>query len=155
MMKLALRALLILLASGTTFAVAQDWSRFRGPNGTGVSDSKDIPVAWTEKDFKWRVPIAGHSHSTPVLWGDKLFVQSATKDEGRERMLLCLSKTDGKELWSKKLTLPTHKPGNRNSGYANSSPAVDADRVYACFVSADQFLVSAFDQDRKSTRLNS
>jgi hypothetical protein len=47
------------------------------------------------------VEISGHSHSTPVIWGDKLFIQSASKDEGRERMLLCLNKADGKELWSK------------------------------------------------------
>jgi outer membrane protein assembly factor BamB len=130
-------------------AEAQEWTRFRGPNGTGVSDSKGIPVTWTEKDFRWRVELAGSSHSQPVIWGNKIFVHSATPDEGRERMLFCLNKEDGKELWSKKLTLPTHKPGNNNSGYANSSPAVDADRVYAVFVAGDQFLVEAFDHSGK------
>jgi outer membrane protein assembly factor BamB len=130
-------------------ARAQEWTRFRGPNGTGVSEAKGVPFSWTEKDFRWRVPIPGSSHSQPVIWGDKIFVQSATTDEGRERMLYCLNKADGKELWSKKLTLPTHKPGNFNSGYANSSPAVDAERVYIVFVAADQFLVEAFDHAGK------
>jgi len=142
-------AFLILAAAAFPAAEGQEWTRFRGPNGTGVSDSKSVPVTWTEKDFRWRVELPGHSHSTPVIWGDKLFVQSASKDEGKERMLLCLSKTDGKELWSKKWTLPTHKPGNKNSGYANSSPAVDADRVYSLFVSAEQFLVFAHDHSGK------
>lgn len=142
---LALSAALLLLGE----AAAQEWTRFRGPNGTGVSETKGIPLTWTEKDFRWRVEIPGQGHSQPVIWGEKIFVQSASKDEGKERMLYCLNKADGKELWSKKLTLPTHKPGNKNSGFANASPAVDADRVYACFVSADQFIVMALDHAGK------
>jgi len=149
MMHRTVGAVLILASAAVPAAQAQEWTRFRGPNGTGVSDSKAVPVTWTEKDFRWRVEIPGHSHSQPVIWGEKIFVQSASKDEGKERMLLCLNKADGKELWSKKLTLPTHKPGNKNSGYANGSPAVDADHVFACFVSGDQFLVVAFDHSGK------
>jgi outer membrane protein assembly factor BamB len=127
---------------------AQEWSRFRGPNGTGISEAKGVPVSWTEKDFRWRVEIPGQGHSQPVIWEDRIFLTSAT-ELGKERMLLCLRKEDGKELWVKKYPLPTHKPGNGLSSYANGSPAVDKDRVYACFVSADQFLVKAFDHAGK------
>ena len=136
-------ALLLILEAG-----AQEWTRFRGPNGTGISDAKGIPVAWTEKDFKWKVATPGESHSQPVLWGDKIFLTSAV-DQGKERMLLCFAKEDGKELWTKKYPLPTHPPGNRYSGFANGSPAVDKERVYACFVSAEQFLVKAYDHEGK------
>lgn len=122
----------------------QEWTRFRGPNGTGISTAEGIPVTWTERDFRWRVPVAGESHSQPVIWGDRLFLTSALQ-AGRERALLCLDKNDGRELWRKTYALPTHRPGNRNSGYANASAAVDAERVIACFVSSEHFWVRAFD----------
>ena len=127
-----------------TQAAAQEWTRFRGPNGTGISSAKNIPVTWTEQDFRWRVPIPGESHSQPVIWGDRLFVGTAM-DGGKNRALVCLQKSDGKVLWTKQYPLPTHRPGNRNSGFANSSPVVDGDRVIACFVSRDHFWVRAFD----------
>lgn len=123
---------------------AQEWTRFRGPNGTGTSHAKGIPVKWTERDFRWRVPVPGRSHSQPVIWGDRLFVSSATENS-RERTLHCLDKNTGSTLWTKTYELPTHRPQNRNASYANGSPAVDAERVVACFVSADHFWVRAFD----------
>lgn len=129
-------------------ASAQEWTRFRGPNGTGISAAKGIPVTWTEQDFRWRIPIPGESHSQPVIWGDRLFLTTAT-DGGRERALLCLNKNDGKELWAKKYELPTHRPQNRNASFANGSPVVDAERVVACFVSADHFWVRCFDHGGK------
>lgn len=124
-------------------AISQEWTRFRGPNGTGISSDKRIPTTWTEQDFRWRVAIPGEGHSQPVIWGDSLFLTTAM-DAGKERGLLCLNKHDGKELWSKRYILPTHRPQNRNSSYANSSPVVDAERVIATFVSRDHFWVRAF-----------
>jgi outer membrane protein assembly factor BamB len=145
-MKLPLRdasiALLAALLAST--AVAQEWTRFRGPNGTGISEAKNVPVTWTEQDFSWRVEIPGISHSQPVIWGDKLFLTTAL-DLGKERAILCLRKTDGKELWRKTYALPTHRPANRNASYANGSPVVDRERVIACFVSRDHFWVRSFD----------
>lgn len=137
-----LSVLLAALAAGT--APGQEWTRFRGPNGTGISAAKGIPITWTEQDYRWRVPIAGDSHSQPVIWGDRIFLNTAMQ-AGKERALLCLRKSDGQELWSRKYPLPTHRPGNRNAGYANSSPVVDAQRVIAFFVSSDHFWVRAFD----------
>jgi outer membrane protein assembly factor BamB len=141
-------ALLAIACSLLSPASAQEWTRFRGPNGTGITAAKGIPVTWTEQDFRWRIPIAGESHSQPVIWGDKLFLTTAT-DAGKQRVLLCLNKNDGKELWSKKYELPTHRPQNRNASYANGSPVVDAERVVASFVSADHFWVRCFDHGGK------
>ncbi|HUR57627.1 MAG TPA: PQQ-binding-like beta-propeller repeat protein [Opitutaceae bacterium] len=129
-------------------ASAQEWTRFRGPNGTGISASKDVPVTWTEQDFRWRVSLPGESHSQPVIWGDRIFLTTAM-DLGRERALLCLDKKNGTELWRKTYPLPTHRPGNRNAGFANGSPVVDAERVIACFVSADHFWVRSYDHAGK------
>jgi outer membrane protein assembly factor BamB len=127
----------------TAPAGAQEWTRFRGPNGTGISTAKDIPVSWTERDFRWRVPLAGEGHAQPVFWGDKIFVPSA-RNQGRERLLQCLNRADGAELWSRAVPLSTHNKHRLNS-YASSTPAVDADRVVACFVDPAKFLVKAWD----------
>ncbi|MEO6245870.1 MAG: PQQ-binding-like beta-propeller repeat protein, partial [Opitutaceae bacterium] len=140
-------SLLAALSVGA-LAQAQEWTRFRGPNGTGISPAKNVPVTWTEQDFAWRVPIAGASHSQPVIWGDKLFLMTAT-DGGNTRTLLCLDKREGRELWAKSHTQPTHRPGNKNSGYANGSAVVDAQRVITLFVSAEHYWVRAFDHAGK------
>ena len=55
-------------------ATAQEWTRFRGPNGTGESETTRFPASWTEKDLNWRIELPGIGHSSPVLWGDKLFI---------------------------------------------------------------------------------
>lgn len=135
----------VVVACGlAAMAEAQEWTRFRGPNGTGISEAKGAPVKWTEQGWKWRVAVPGQSHSQPVIWGEKLFVLTAL-EAGKERALLCFNKEDGKEIWRKTYTQPTHRPGNRNSGYANSSAVVEAERVVACFVSRDHFWVRCFD----------
>ena len=131
-------------ASLVITAGAQEWTRFRGPNGTGISVTEGVPAVWTEKEFAWRVPIAGQSHSQPVIWGDRMFLLTAT-DFGKERALVCVRKTDGQPLWTKSYPLPMPRLGNKNTGYANTSPVVDAERVVACFVSNDHFWVRAFD----------
>jgi outer membrane protein assembly factor BamB len=130
-------------------AGAQEWTRFRGPNGTGISTAKGVPVKWSEQDFAWRVPIAGRSDGQPVFWGDKVFL-SSSQDEGRERLMICLSKADGKELWVKKFPLaPRGKKEGNNPTFAASTPAVDKDRVVALFADPQQFLVKAWDHSGK------
>lgn len=135
---------LLVAALGSNIAAGQEWTRFRGPNGTGISADKRIPVTWTENDFRWRVAIPGESHSQPVIWGNRIFLTSAI-DAGKQRAMLCLDKADGKEVWSRKYDLPTHRPQNRNASYANGSPVVDGKRVIASFVSRDHFWVRCFD----------
>src|SRR5262249_28533460 len=110
-MKLSRRASLVLLPAGlfSLSPPAQEWTRFRGPNGTGISTARGVPVKWTEQDYLWRVAIPGEGHSQPVIWGDKLFVTSAV-ELGKERLLLCLDKNTGKEVWTKSYVLPTHRP---------------------------------------------
>ena len=149
-MRLSLAAAALALGAFTVAVPArgQDWTRFRGPNGSGITSARGVPTTWTERDFRWRVPTPGAGHSQPVIWGDRLFLTSATA-EGRERVLVCLDKHTGRELWTRTYALPTHRPINRNSSYANASAVVDAGRVVACFVSAEHFWVRAFDHAGK------
>jgi len=74
---------LLMLAAAINLAAsaeAQDWTRFRGPNGQGQSDAPTIPITWTENDYNWKVELPGIGHSSPVVWGDKVFVTSADPD---------------------------------------------------------------------------
>src|SRR5438874_877759 len=93
---------------------AQEWTRFRGPNGSGVSDAKSIPVAFTEKEFNWRVDLPGVGHSSPVIWGDRIFVTSADEAAGK-RYLLCLRASDGKRLWMRAYDFTAYAHNEFNS----------------------------------------
>lgn len=115
-----------LIASGR----AQEWTRFRGPNGSGLSEAKTIPATWSEKDFNWRIALPGAGHSSPVLWGEKVFVTSCDEKSGKF-FVLCFNATDGSKLWQKEFPLTTFQKNNRNT-FASSTPTVDAERVYVC-----------------------
>src|SRR5258708_474308 len=77
-------------------SAAQEWTRFRGPNGTGISSADTIPAVWTEKDINWKVELPAAGHSSPVLWGDKIFLTGADNEKTALRTVFCLSAIDGK-----------------------------------------------------------
>jgi outer membrane protein assembly factor BamB len=66
----------------TCAAHGQEWSRFRGPNGQGISSARTIPVKWTENDYNWKVKLPGGGHGSPVLWNDKMFVTCEIESPG-------------------------------------------------------------------------
>ncbi len=126
---------------------AQEWTRFRGPNGSGVSDAATVPTRWTEKDHNWKVKLPGVGHSSPVLWGKRIFLTSGDEKSG-ERLVLCLDTADGRTLWSR--TYPGMKHGkNSLNSFASATPAVDARHVYGCWASPKEYLVVALDHDGK------
>ena len=77
------------LAASPSTSQAQEWTRFRGPNGTGESETTTIPASWTDSDLNWKVELPGVGHSSPVLWGDKIFLLSADPKDAT-RYVLCL-----------------------------------------------------------------
>lgn len=122
-----LTALLIAVSTGP--ALADDhWPRFRGPNGAGVSDAKTISANITDKDIRWKTPLPGVGHSSPVIWGDKLFVTSGDADTGAQRVH-ALAVDSGKILWTKQFASQTFRM-HRFNAYAAASCTVDAERVY-------------------------
>src|SRR5688500_11644838 len=79
------------------------WDRFRGPNGTGTSDDKDVPLTFGAKEnMLWKVASPGAGNSSPIVWGKHLFLQSASKD-GKLRSLVCLDTSGGKIRWQKSI----------------------------------------------------
>jgi outer membrane protein assembly factor BamB len=141
---LGLRALLLLAAAClATAARADNWPRFRGPNGTGVAADKDVPVEWSDKkNLLWKTPLPGAGASSPVVWGDRLFVQSA---EDTERILLCVNVADGKVLWKKSVPGGGTKTLHKKNTMASSTPATDGERVYALFWDGKALLLNAYD----------
>lgn len=136
----------LLMALGAT-ASAQEWTRFRGPNGSGESEATTIPAQWTDKDINWKVSLPGVGHSSPVLWGDKIFLLSAETDKGTspaKRYVLCLNAGDGKVIWKREFQGVPHKLHTLSS-YASCTPAVDEKRVYFAWSDPDHTLLMAMD----------
>ena len=134
-------ALLVLVACTAT-AFSRDWTRFRGPNGTGVSDAPGIPVQWTDDDYNWKVELPGVGHSSPVVWDDKIFLSSADPASGT-RWLICVG-TDGRKRWQRPYEDAAHHVHTQNS-LASSTPAADANAVYMAWATPEQFSLVATD----------
>jgi outer membrane protein assembly factor BamB len=130
-----------------TSATSQEWTRFRGPNGTGLSPATNLPAKWSEADYHWKAALPGQGHSSPVLWGDKIFLMSADTATAT-RSVLCLSAADGRELWRRQYELQTHRIHTRNT-YGSCTPAVDAERVYVAWSTPARLTLLALDHDGK------
>jgi outer membrane protein assembly factor BamB len=138
---------LVAACAALSAARADNWPRFRGPNGTGVAADKGIPVKWGDGDFLWKAELPGVGHSSPVVWGDRLFLQTGgAKGEGRA--LLCLDANTGKQLWSSAAPGGTARKHDRNS-FASSTPATDGRLVYAVFWDGRDVSLSAYDMQGK------
>lgn len=129
----------LLLVGGV---LGQEWTRFRGPNGTGLGVATNLPAKWTEADFGWQIRLPGSGHSSPVLWGDHLFVTCADAAAGQWR-LVCIDVAKGNPAWQREVPLPAY-PLHRNNTFATASAVVDAERVYVPRVDGGNLRVSAF-----------
>jgi outer membrane protein assembly factor BamB len=134
------------LAALALSANAADWPQFRGPNGTGVSTEK-IAVQFTSQDQVWKTAIPGVGHSSPIIVGKKIFLQTAAKD-GSSRSIVCLDAESGKLLWNKGPTGQVGKIHKKNS-LASGTPACDGERVYCTFWDGNAVSIAGFDLDGK------
>lgn len=124
---------------------AQQWTRFRGPNGSGVSDATSIPVSWTPADYQWTTKLPGMGHSSPVVWGKRLFLMSADPDDAT-RYIICIDTGTGKIMWQRKYASMPHKLHTRNT-FASGTPAVDDQRLYVAWSTPEQLTLRALDHD--------
>ena len=128
----------------TPLARTEEWPRFRGPNGSGVSAAKDLPVKWTEKDANWKIALPGSGCSSPVVWEDHLFVTSADAAKGR-RYLSDIDAGGGTIRWTAEVPLEEYRK-HRNNSFASSTPAVDAERVYVLWQGRSASSTIAYDR---------
>src|SRR5262245_51918405 len=136
-------AILFLAASA---ARAENWPAWRGPTGQGHSSESNLPLKWDDDtNIKWSIPLEHQGNSTPVVWGDKIFLTQANKG-GTQRSLICFARADGKKLWQKDITYSAKERNWTEDWYCNASPALDGERVYVSFGSAG---VYCFDYEGK------
>jgi outer membrane protein assembly factor BamB len=107
-----------------------------------VSAATTLPVQWTEKDYRWRVQLPGVGHSSPVVWGSRLFV-TAAKEDGTV-VVRALGTADGQSLWSHEFPAGTYHKNKLNS-YASETPAVDGTRLYVTWTQPEHYWVVALD----------
>ncbi len=167
----------VVLLAITAHACADDnWPQWRGPDQNGVSSATDLATTWSEtENIVWKVPLPSWSGGTPIVWGDRIFVTSASAAEtqpaaaaaeeppapsagrqGRGRrgrrtardpggpnlLLICLSKTDGSQLWEQVLGDGNELLQKQNN--SSPSPVTDGQHVW---VVTGTGVVSAFDLD--------
>src|SRR5436190_4202562 len=163
-----LPAFFLLLLSAPLFA-ADNWPMWRGPMGDGSSTEKNIPTKWnfkTGENIAWKVEIPGSGHSSPIVWGDRVFVVSCLggaddkmpdQKTRHDRVLISLDRKTGKTIWQQSVVeSPLEKKHGLNS-FASGTPATDGKLVYVTFLAADgqvdgsrtpgDMIVAAYDFD--------
>ena len=139
--KLAL--VLIFTVMLCSFLSANQWTRFRGPNGQGHSPAMTLPISWSPEDYRWATTLPGPGHSSPVIWGDKLFI-TCCDPKIPSGTILALSTSTGKILWQKTYPLEKARMNTLNS-YASTTPAVDKNGVYVIWPTLNKKIVVALD----------
>jgi outer membrane protein assembly factor BamB len=113
---------------------AENWPQFRGPTGQGVSTETSLPLRWSaSENVVWKTSIPGEGWSSPIVWGDRVFVTSA-RDQGVSCHIVCLDRMTGQILWDKEvLQQATRGRKEGRNTYATPTPATDGRLVYAVF----------------------
>ena len=139
-----LSVVMILLAlSGRAWG--ENWPMWRGPRGDGTSLEKNVPVQWSAtQNIAWKTPIPGKGHSSPIVWGDRVFVVTALQEQ-KQRLLLCLDRSNGDILWRRVVLEAPLERVNRLNSYASSTPATDGEKVYVSLLDRDKMFIAAYD----------
>ena len=124
---------------------AEQWPQWRGPRGDGTSTETGIPIHWSPtENIRWKTPIPGKGHSSPVVWDDRIFLTTCL-EEKQQRLLLCLDRADGKILWQRiVLTAPLEHKHDLNS-YASATPATDGSHVWVAFFEQPRIELVCYD----------
>jgi outer membrane protein assembly factor BamB len=140
---------LVVFVLATAGARAEEWPGWRGPRGDGSSQETGIPTRWSPtENVHWKVEIPGTGHSSPVVWGDHIFVTTCLEKE-KDRVLLCLDRATGKKRWERTvLTSPLEKKHSLNS-FASATPATDGQHVWVAFLQEGNMQVVCYDNEGK------
>ena len=125
----------VLLIASSSLAADRNWNQFRGPDGTGHTDAKGLPLTFAEdgKSTKWKTPITGKAWSSPVMWGDDIWLTNATPD-GKKMWAMCFDFATG-AVKHNILIFENEKPQfcHDMNSYGTPTPVVEEGRVYVHF----------------------
>ncbi|HXY33814.1 MAG TPA: PQQ-binding-like beta-propeller repeat protein, partial [Planctomycetaceae bacterium] len=167
-------AVLVLLGAGATLSADDNWPQFRGPGSRGVSEDRDLPEVWSKtENVAWATKIPGRAWSSPVAWGDRVFVTTAIQLDGKQEkikpglyfggnrptekvtyryVVFCLDFNTGKILWQKTAYEGVPKFGHHlKNTMASETPVTDGERIYAYFGNVGLFAYD-FDGNQKWSR---
>lgn len=112
---------------------AEDWTRFRGPNGQGIASESDLPLEWSEdSNIAWKTPIPGQGWSSPIVSSDHVFVTTAMAD-GASCRVIGIDRKSGEMLWNTEVHQQVPGAKRAQNSYATPTPVSDGERVYATF----------------------
>jgi outer membrane protein assembly factor BamB len=136
-----------------------NWHQWRGPGASGVARNGNPPLSWSStENVLWRTPIDGHGSSTPIVWGDRVFLLTSIRTDevdpnlpkpedqpkrpfgitypnvAYQFVVICLDRNSGRELWRRVAaqTIP-HEGHHGDNNFASASPTTDGERLYVWF----------------------
>ncbi len=131
-------AVLFFTFATVSHLMAGNWTSWRGPNGNGVAEGSGYPTEWSDtKNVAWKIELPGRGASTPIVWGDQIFLTCGI--EGKNGLFAY--DMNGKELWQKAIGKERVGKHKKASG-CNSSCVTDGTSIFAYFKSGDLAAVS-------------
>jgi len=134
---------LVVLTFGLAAAPqADNWPQWRGPTANGVSGEKNLPLKWSKtENVAWRLALPEWSGSTPIIWGDRVFLNVADK---QDLFLWSIDRNTGQPVWKRHLSAGNHRAQKQNM----STPSPVTDGRYVWVMTGTGFL-KAFDFEGK------
>src|SRR5688500_8800109 len=117
-------ALVVVLPPSAFAGSDGNWPGWRGPEGNGHSQESGIPVRWDAKSIVWQTALPGNGQSSPVVWGDRIFLTAAL-EQGKKRLVLCVDRHKGAILWQQEAWSGVPEPTHRMNGWAAATCATD------------------------------
>jgi outer membrane protein assembly factor BamB len=112
---------------------AKYWPRWRGPSGQGYVVPGKYANTWSPtSNVRWRVPVAGAGNSSPIVWGDRIFLTTA-RNNGARLSLIAFNRADGKQLWETDVPTDGVEHVHQKNGHASATPVTDGRMIYASF----------------------
>jgi outer membrane protein assembly factor BamB len=129
----------LLVAITVAGARADNWPAWRGPTGQGHTTEKNLPTKWSAtENVKWKIDLPDTGNSTPIIWGDKVFLTQAT-EKGKKRSLYCLNRKDGSKVWEKTVEFDGKEQIHGTNTYCAASPVTDGERIVVFHGSAGMY----------------
>lgn len=157
-MKPAVMLLVIAIVAQSSVAIAEDWPAWRGPSGMGISSEAELPTEWNStENVRWKAPLPSAGNSTPIIWGDRVFVTQANDVTkwppkvpenfaggssagghavAEKRSVLCFNRLDGTLIWQRDVVYKEPEITHPTNPFCSASPVADGERVIASHGSA-------------------